>query len=243
MIIAHLSDPHFDGTAAKRARVQRAIDYLESRAEPIDVALVTGDIADSGEIEQYAEAVEMFGRLSMPVHFLPGNHDARGPFAEGLFHRQVDPDEPLDQQVEIGGTLLCLLDSTIPGEPGGAITEDVAAGIGLLAHAHSGPMVLALHHPPVAVGMPYMDGMRLADAPALERVVAGMDNIVGVLCGHIHSAMATTFGGKPLIAAPPLSTVLNLPTEGADLLNEAQPPGLALHRIAGGTMVTHFRAL
>ena len=76
MILAQITDPHVstrDWAAADAlARAVRAV--LDLRPVP-DGLLVSGDIADGSDDREYARAAELFGRLPMPVHVLPGNHD------------------------------------------------------------------------------------------------------------------------------------------------------------------------
>ena len=54
-VIAHLSDPHLDGSPEAAGRLRRVTDYLASLTRPVDVVLVTGDLADHGAPEEYAE--------------------------------------------------------------------------------------------------------------------------------------------------------------------------------------------
>ncbi|WP_281492918.1 metallophosphoesterase [Micromonospora sp. MH33] len=53
MIIAHISDTHLDGSERALARTRRVMRYL--RGCDIDLILVSGDLADHGEIPEYQE--------------------------------------------------------------------------------------------------------------------------------------------------------------------------------------------
>ena len=44
-------------------------------ADPTDLTVVTGDVADHGEADEYAVAVERLSTIPTPVNVLPGNHD------------------------------------------------------------------------------------------------------------------------------------------------------------------------
>ncbi len=57
-VIAHLSDPHLDGSEEARSRLRRITTYLGAFRRPVDVVLVTGDLADHGLSEEYAELAE-----------------------------------------------------------------------------------------------------------------------------------------------------------------------------------------
>ena len=54
-VIAHLSDPHLDGSAEARDRLRRVTSYLKGFSRPVDVVLATGDLADHGLPAEYEE--------------------------------------------------------------------------------------------------------------------------------------------------------------------------------------------
>jgi 3',5'-cyclic-AMP phosphodiesterase len=43
-----------------------------------------------------------------------------------------------------------------------------------------------VHHPPIAVGIPFLDRMGLADGDELAGVLSGHRNVARVLAGHVH---------------------------------------------------------
>lgn len=63
IVLAHLSDPHFDGSARNAKRAAQVMAYLSDPALPIDAILVTGDIADHGLPTEYEQAAKI---LSAP---------------------------------------------------------------------------------------------------------------------------------------------------------------------------------
>ena len=69
-------------------------------------------------------------------------------------------------------------------------------------------------------------------------------NIVAFLCGHAHTPAVTRFADRPLCVAPGVSSTLNLPFEGHDIVNRGQPPGIAFHVLDdAGRLITHFRSV
>jgi 3',5'-cyclic AMP phosphodiesterase CpdA len=112
MILAQLSDPHIvatgklfrcpmQGTApdAERASFEfdtapylaRAVASLNALVPRTDVTVVTGDLVDHGEPNEYEQLRHLLAPLSMPVFVIPGNHDAREPlreaFRDARYHR------------------------------------------------------------------------------------------------------------------------------------------------------------
>ena len=82
LTVAHLSDPHFGNRPGVADRSRRVATTVE-RIRP-DVVVITGDVADHGRPEEYAEALAVLGSLPVPVLWGTGNHDVREPFAEAL---------------------------------------------------------------------------------------------------------------------------------------------------------------
>jgi Icc protein len=239
-VVAQISDLHFRNSDPEQlARVDAVMRYLNDRCggpSAIDALLVTGDLADDGLPGQYKEAAAHV-ITEIPTLTLLGNHDDRIAYHGGL--------QPVNNSLLLDGLLLLGLDSSIPGRQDGELTETTLAWASeQIEAAGDVPVLIAFHHPPIDVGMPFMDSIRQLDPSGFEAFVRRHQNIVGLVCGHIHSPSATTFAGVPLVTAPGVSSTLNLPFEGDDVLNETQPPGIAFHFIDDtGRLTTHFRSV
>jgi Icc protein len=98
-----------------------------------------------------------------------------------------------------------VLDSTIPGDDGGALgatqltwlegqLEDPAPRGNLIVLHHPCRLLAPEHHYPAFI---------LREAAALEAIVARHeDRVVGVLAGHSHQANSAPFGGSLHVTAP-----------------------------------------
>lgn len=246
ILAAQLSDTHFDLTARNVDRVTAVMTFLAELPRRPDVILVTGDITDSGKPEQYAEA-RLALRTDIPIHVLPGNHDDRAALRTELLGEPA-ADTPVNSAVRVGELTVLMLDSSIPGEPSGLLSEDTYAWLraALAAAPPDGPILLAVHHPPKPLFSPVVDVIALADPGRLAAVVAGDPRILGVLTGHAHSPIVTTFAGKPLITAPSTASVLGGTWEVTPphrVMDYAPDPAVALHVIADHTLTTHFRTV
>jgi 3',5'-cyclic AMP phosphodiesterase CpdA len=234
-LIAHVSDTHLDGSQRSAERVGRVVDYLAGLHQPVDAVLLTGDLADHGEPDEYA-ALKVFERLGVPLLCVPGNHDRREPFlAAGL--------GPLNRTAPVGETLLALVDSTIPGRDDGLVED---ATLEWLDEALRGdtPAFVCFHHPPIEIGHPFADRVRQFGEARLAAVVARHPNVVAILCGHFHTATVTTFAGVPVIIAPGVDSTVVMPWEraGGDLDRDG-PPALLFHHFANGRLITHHRVV
>ncbi|WP_226359537.1 metallophosphoesterase [Pseudonocardia sp. ICBG1142] len=221
----HLGRPDPEGRAARAVAGVRALDPTP------DVMLVTGDLADHGDPAAYAGAAALLAGLDA-LH-VPGNHDDRTAMAAAV--------GPVgDRLHRTGGCTVALLDTLVPGAPHGALSEGAVA---LLTEAvrDPAPLLVALHHPPVALGHPLLDGMRLRDPGPLEMLLAARSDPTLVVCGHVHTPLATTFAGHPLVVAPSVAPALRWSdVPGAGGSDPVPAPGGVLHVLGDGPPRSRF---
>jgi Icc protein len=244
-VIAHLSDPHLDGTEEARRRLRRITSYLREFQRPVDVVLVTGDLADHGtEYEEVAAELAVFGEV--PVLVLPGNQDVSGPLRAGLSSYVDSPGDghPVHQVRDVAEARFVLLDTTVPGEDHGLLSPESLDWLrGVLGEPVDGPLFIAFHQPPVSLHHPVMDQWLLREPNAFADVLRDRP-ITALLAGHFHNGLATTFAAFPLLLAPGIRSTVPLPFEpapAAGITDKAAPPGLALHVHADGSpLITKF---
>ncbi|QGV79201.1 phosphodiesterase [Streptomyces ficellus] len=251
MLLAHISDLHLDGTEHATERAARVVAYLNGLSRQPDAVLVTGDIADHGAPEEYAEAARLLGTLAAPAFTCPGNHDDRAAYREvlrpgGEGATTPEGTGPVNRSHRVAGHALLLCDSTIPGEDAGLLGDETLDWLArTLDELGDTPAIPAFHHPPALLHHPYVDSMNLTDADRLANLLKGRTNVPAILTGHAHTPAATTFAGRPLLVAPGVVSTLRLPWESGDSLTDrVAPPGVAFHMLTGdGRVTTHFRVV
>ncbi|MEU8261012.1 phosphodiesterase [Micromonospora sp. NPDC048999] len=245
MLIAQLSDPHVTTgplAAEPASGLHRALGRVLALRPRPDCVVITGDLVGNGRPDEYVALREIIGRFPLPVHLAAGNHDDREslldtfggtPYLGGGFSAHYHVDHP-------DGTLV-VLDSLAPGSSGGRLGDEQLGWLdGVLAGRPEQPAVVCLHHPPVAVGMPAMDAIRLADADAFAAVVARHPHVVRVAAGHLHRPVTSAFAGTVLTTAPSTWVQLSLTTtDEPEVGLVAEPTAFLLHRVADGGCVTH----
>ncbi|HEU5032270.1 MAG TPA: metallophosphoesterase [Spirillospora sp.] len=238
---AQLSDTHLDGGERAGERARRVMRHLDGL--PLDAVLVTGDIADHGAPAEYEEARDVL-RSPHPVLTCPGNHDKREPFRKALLGEEPSG-APVDRVHEIGGAVFAMCDSSVPGEDHGFLADETLAWLdGVLGDRPEAPAFVCFHHPPVTLGVPYVDGIRLFGADRLSAVLDRHPQVVAVLCGHAHTAAATTFAGRPLLVAPGVVSTIRLPGQDGAVADYEAPPGVAFHTLDDERrLTTHYRAV
>ncbi|MBR7839483.1 metallophosphoesterase [Actinospica durhamensis] len=240
-LLAHISDLHVDGTARATHRVRLAADHLRALPTPPDALLVTGDIADHGDPDEYREVAELLS-VPFPVLFCPGNHDARGALRSVLLGEPED-DRPVNSVHRIEDLTILMCDSTIPGHSEGRLDEATVAWIEdtLAEPENQGPSIVVMHHPPVPVHHPLPDSAPLTNPDALADLLDRHPQVIAVLAGHAHTAAASSFASRPVLLAPAVTWTLVMPPRSGQIADLEAPVGLALHTVERGRIATHFR--
>jgi 3',5'-cyclic-AMP phosphodiesterase len=243
-LLAQISDLHLgerakDGLKPKRCLrdVVAALGRLPNRPDAI---LVSGDLAEHAAPKEYALAAKEIGRLGVPVHPLPGNHDDRAAM-RAAFAIDGSGDAPLDYAADLGPLRLVVIDSTIPGEDRGGFEPGQLRWLDAeLGAAPEQPTILAMHHPPLSTAMADWDRVNLPppERRALAEVVARHPQVKAIVGGHLHRVTTSTLAGRPVLAAP--STYLqarpDFVAETVELY--AGAPGFALHALRDGELST-----
>ena len=246
-LVAHLTDLHFGGPVAARARADRALDHLLALDPAPDLLLVTGDVADHGSADEYAQARAVLSRWPGALLVGTGNHDIRETFARELLGREGHG--PLDQVLDLPAARFLMLDSLVSAPPGeridhGELTDGSLAWLDDRLGEDDRPAYVCLHHPPVDIGVSLMDPIRLREPERLAAVLQRHPHHAATLVGHAHTQCTTTFAGRPLLVGGGVASTVPLDVEPFPVVWEAGAPTIAFHLLHDdGRLTTHWRAL
>ncbi|HEY7017809.1 MAG TPA: phosphodiesterase [Gaiellaceae bacterium] len=245
-LLVQLSDPHlgasWDGDDPG-SRLAAAVDAVLALDPSPDAVLVSGDLAEHGADEEYAAVRAQLERIDAPLHVLPGNHDDRESL-RGAFGLPGDGAEPVQYAAGLGPLRLVVLDSTLPGEDGGELGSDRLAWLEAQLDAEpETPTVIALHHPPLAIGIPAWDAIGLPgpDRAALGEVVARHPQVRLIVAGHVHRAITGQLGGRAVLTVPSTYMQGLLRFGSTEILLSDDPPGFAVHALVDGELVSHVQ--
>lgn len=241
-VIAHLSDPHLDASPERLDRLCRVLEHVDALPD-VEALLVTGDLADHGAPVEYEKFFTAMPD-DLAILVVPGNHDVGD--AMGAALHAWNGDASLNQTITIGDVTVVGLDSHIDHADEGELAPAAVDFARNALRTASGPVLLALHHPPVPVGHRVMDRFGLQNPQVLEDLVRSDERIVAVLTGHVHTALATTFAGRPLLGAPGIASTMRLGSRIDPIADPDAVPGLALHTLPalpGATIRTVFHYL
>jgi Icc protein len=243
-LLAQLSDPHLDVGPGDRGSAQAlaaAVQAVRDLRPLPDAVVVTGDIANNGAFAEYERAHELLAPLPMPVHVLPGNHDDRDALRERF---AVPGDGPLQYVATVGDLRLVVCDTKLPDHDGGALD---GGRLDWLEAQLDGDVatVIALHHPPVAIGLPVLDAIGIAEPErtGLAELLARSPQVKRLIAGHVHRSVFDTLRGCGVFACA--STHLQAPLEigSRELRLVPETPAIALHAALDGGLVSHVQPL
>ena len=252
MLIVQLSDPHvrpegalYQGVVDSNAQFAAAIAHVNALDPQPDLVLLSGDLVDHGQDDEYAMLARMLEALEVPVLAIPGNHDEREAFRRVFTGQPWLPAEgPIDYAVgNRGAVRIVALDVTLSGQHHGLVSEQAAAWLDeVLAAEPTRPTMVMMHQPPFATGIPYMDPYSCREGQRLAEVVARHPQVERILCGHVHRFMQLRFGGTILCTAPSTTTAIALQLRGdARPASYIEPPAMLLHHwLEGRGLVSHF---
>jgi 3',5'-cyclic AMP phosphodiesterase CpdA len=253
VLIAQISDLHIKqpgelayGHVDTAAALRRCIVELNRLNPRPQLVVISGDLADTPNAEEYAHVKALLAPLEIPFAGVPGNHDDRSLMRAALPDRgYAQASGPLNSVHAAGDIDIVLLDSSVPGKPHGELDAATLAWLdATLAQSRTRPAILFLHHPPFVTGIRHMDVQNLRNAAALGDIIRRHPRARLTAAGHVHRATLTQFAGIPatICPAPNHAVALDL-NESLPPSFKVEPPAFHLHAwFAGdgfGDLVTH----
>ncbi|NLA37540.1 MAG: hypothetical protein GX868_17890 [Actinobacteria bacterium] len=256
-VVVQLSDPHvwrrgeyLYGELDTAASLEAAVRRVNALPQPPDLVLVTGDLINDGTMHEYGHVIDLLDKLDAPWRALVGNHDnavnaAQALAADGhlLDPAGYDWAQPCSGVIDLADVRIVGLNTARPELLNSGLLDDrdLLAAARAFADRPDATKVIALHHPPVAVGLAAMDAMRLApeSAARLGDVVRN-EGVAAVWCGHLHRATVTLWNGAVVTSCPSTSHAIASDLRpAAPLTVSDESPGFLVHRFADGQLSSH----
>jgi Icc protein len=253
VLLAQITDIHLgfdpDNPAEfNRKRLDQIVAHLATGVNRPDVLLATGDLVDRGDVASYRRLKNALSLAPCPVLFAMGNHDAREAFLE-VFPETPVNDGFVQYAVDFPSRRLIVIDTLEEGRHGGAFCERRAAWLSAqLAEAPETPTVIIMHHPPVEVGIEWMNTH--PEEPWVQRfagAIAGHAQVEALLCGHLHRAISAPWKGVTVSICSSSAPQVSLDLRPIDPdrpdnrpMIVADAPAYALHRWTEAGFVSLF---
>ena len=250
LLIAQFSDTHVTTNGRllhdrydSAATLTKCFEHAAALPRRPDLVLMTGDLADQGADPEYRRLRDIVDAAGFPVITIPGNHDRRAEMSR--FFPPVEHAVNARMDTVRDGLPLTLigLDTVREGADEGYFEDDQALWLdGVLAKRRDKPVLIFMHHPPVATGFRLMDTIRLepVSAARLAAVVSRHANIRRVVCGHVHRSLQVVWEGVMLSVCPSTAFQIEPDFEAEDYRPSIdEPPAYQLHFWADGELTTH----
>jgi Icc protein len=164
-----------------------------------DLILLTGDLAQEPTSASYRRILTALEACQTPCICLPGNHD------DYELMQQVFNTDSINcrKQVLLGNWQLISLNSQIPGEPGGRLSnEELVFLENCLSENPDRHALIAVHHHCLETKSPWMDTMIIENSRELLAIADKHPQVKAITTGHVHQVMDIKTGAYRVLAAP-----------------------------------------
>ena len=137
MKIVHLTDLHLGPRelvrfgADQHQRLAAAIDQINALHADAALCVITGDLADRGDLAAYEDLRAELKALALPYRLILGNHDQRCPFLAVFPETVLSPGGFVQSEHDQDGVRLIFLDTLHHFPETYALVEEVKARYGV----------------------------------------------------------------------------------------------------------------
>lgn len=208
MKLIHISDIHINADpiagSDSVAGFAACLAHVEKRHADADAVVITGDLTHHGQRHSYVRLREMLEESSLAPFLVIGNHDHRATFREIFPEVEVDADGYVQYVRDIAGHRLVFLDTNLAGNHSGRLGPRrqawLSARLGEAARVGM-PVLLFLHHNPIAIGVLATDILSLVQKKEFAAILrAHRDTVRHVFFGHAHMSLSGSIDGIPFSA-------------------------------------------
>lgn len=253
MLIAQVTDIHlgFDRdnpVEFNRQRLDQVLRHLNNGPNRPDLLIATGDLTEHGDAASYRQLADALSICSFPVHMCLGNHDIRSNFS-AQFPELPVADGFVQYALEVSGVRILMLDTVEEGRHGGAFCDMRAKWLrSTLAQDRNTPTIIAMHHPPVEIGIAWMNTHPEEEwVSNFTQAIEDAPNIKGIMCGHVHRSATVPWHGTAVAICSSTAAQVTLDLNPIDPEKPdnrpmiiADQPAYALHFWNGRELVSHF---
>jgi 3',5'-cyclic AMP phosphodiesterase CpdA len=238
----HLTEPgQTIGGREPNENFLKAMTHALSHHPDADAVVITGDLSDWGDEDDYQRLKQMLAGVDVPVHLCIGNHDDRDVFLS-VFPENADENGFVQAVVDLPDGTGLLLDTWGPDSHAGFYCETRQSWLNQKLAELPGPVYLFMHHNPVPIGIAPMDRIMLQDSEGFARVVARHNSkIRHIFHGHCHLPLSGSLEGIPF-SAPRGTNHAGWPDFGHDskLSGSDLPESYAVILTNGNSVMVHM---
>lgn len=204
--LLHLTDPHLMSHADNTllgvntaAYFLKILDKALAEQQPVDLIILTGDLAQEPSSESYQFLLDKLSPLKIPCLCIPGNHDDFALMQKILCTELIN----CHKQIILGNWQIIALNSQIPDSPAGRLADIELAFLQQSLAAYPNHYALiAVHHHSLPTHSAWMDTMMIANHDAFLETINQNPQVKLVVNGHIHQEMDRAAGSARVLATP-----------------------------------------
>ncbi len=178
-------------------RLRKVAEYISSKNP--DAVIMTGDAIDTRSQDAYDNLKSILVNVTVPMYFIPGNHDDRDEMRSAFLDKGYMPSEgPINYLVDDFDLRLVGLDTNIKNKNGGELTESSLDWLSDALQSNvTKPTIVFMHHFPFEVGQPIFDTILCNTTSRFHDIIKSAPNVVSLMAGHFHEHLSTMFADKP----------------------------------------------
>lgn len=231
MKFIHISDTHLIGGKLglygldPYIGLKKAIESINRYHDDADFLVLTGDLADEGEIKAYEKIKEILSTCKIKSIKMMGNHDNRENFLS-VFKDSFYDDGFIQGVKEFGKKVCIFLDTKIPNTHAGDMCDKRFNWLKKrLLEYKNRDIFLFMHHNVMDVGIDEMDDIKFKSTDRLREIFLKNKNIKYLFFGHLHMSVCGVWGGVPYFGVRGTNHQLSsLPNQKDTLLSSAISP-------------------
>ena len=213
MLIAQITDTHikprgrlaYGNVLDSSSCLKNVVKHCNEFNPTIDLVFVTGDLTDSGQLEEYEEFNKILRDLKIPWFVIPGNHDNKQILMNFFDEHEYLPrnEKFCNYVIDKYPFVLIGLDTTVSGENYGEFCHERLRWLDINLKCYSNkPSLLFMHHPPFVTGIDGMDNQNLKNSSRFFEILRSYPQVKHIACGHVHRATETVIDGVGISIAP-----------------------------------------
>lgn len=203
MKLIHMSDIHLTtpgntiGGRDPNANFERALAHVLQDHSDAELLVITGDLSDWGDREDYIRLKTRLSALPMPTRVCIGNHDDRATFLD-VFPECTDDAGFAQGALDTSMGRCLFLDTWEPQTHAGHYCAARKTWLERQLAGHDGPFLIFMHHNPIPTHLGPMDQIRLLDDQAFRGIIARhAGKVRHIFFGHCHLPLAGSTAGVP----------------------------------------------
>jgi Icc protein len=205
--------------AVTYSSLSAVIDHYRDGDWRADLVAVTGDLIQDDSPGAYEHFRQLLGKLQLPVHCVPGNHDVR----ELMRAATAKPPFHYCESLLAKNWLIIGIDTCVTGQAGGHLEDAELARLENEIATSSAPNVMVcLHHPPVVMGSKWLDTVGLDNGDQFLEQIARSGKVRLAIFGHVHQPYDVDHGGVSIVGTP--STCRQFAQGSDDFAVDDNPP-------------------